>query len=241
MPLAQLDSTYQVQLEIFEGPLDLLLHLIRTQELDIYDIPMAQIADQYLSYLELMKNLNINLAGEYLMMAATLIFIKSRMLLPEDPHQADAVENEDDPRQELVEQLLEHEKFKKAAQSLYSRQTVENSVWPRGMEEFEEDDRESVSATVFDLIKTFHLMVERFKEQVVLEVQRETITVEEKLAEIRRLLQVEREFLFSFFFRHKPSRFSLVVTFVALLELVRLGEIRLLQKGLFQDIRVVAC
>ncbi len=240
MPLAQLDSTYEVQLEVFEGPLDLLLHLIRTQELDIYDIPMAQIADQYLSYLDLMKNLNINLAGEYLMMAATLIFIKSRTLLPEDPDQADE-DGIEDPRQELVEQLLEHEKFKKAAQLLYSRQTVENSVWPRGMEEFEDEDQESVSATVFDLIKTFHLMVERFKEQVVLEVRRETTTVEEKLAEIRRLLQVEKEFLFSFFFRHKPTRFHLVVTFLALLELVRLREVRLLQKGVFQDIRVVSC
>ncbi len=231
---------YSVRLENFEGPLDVLLHLIRQQEIDIYDIPIARITDQYLGFLELMKDLNINIAAEFLVMAATLIFIKSRMLLPPDPNATDDGGGED-PRQELVEQLLEHEKFKNAAQMLYSRETVELSVWPRGQNEFEEEEKELVSATLFDLVKAFHLMVERFKEQIVMEVDRESVTLEQKLAEIRRLLTVQKEILFSSFFERRLSRLHLVVTLIALLELTRLREVRLFQVAVFADIRIVSC
>ena len=231
---------YEVQLEIFEGPLDLLLHLIRVQEVDIYDIPIASVTDQYLSYLQMMKDLNINLAGEYLVMAATLIFIKSRMLLPSDPEVAEEGEAED-PRAELVERLLEHEKFINAAQMLYSKETVELAVWPRGGFEFEEDEREAVSVTVFDLVKAFHRMVERYKDERTLEVARETVTLQDKLIELRGLLKMQKELYFSFFFQRKLSRRHLVLTFVALLELVRVKEVRLFQKELFDDIRIVAC
>ncbi len=246
MPEAELEALdaggqYRVTLDVFEGPLDLLLHLIRSQELDIYDIPIAQVTDQYLKYLALMEELNIGLAAEYLVMAATLIHIKSRMLLPPDPNQQADGGDEEDPRAELVEQLLEHEKFKNAAQMLYSRETVELSVWPRGQNEFEDEEKEMVSATVFDLIQAFHLMVERFKEQIVLEVESEAVTLEEKLIELRRLLTVRKEFNFSLFFEKKISRLHLIVTLIALLELVRLREVRLQQEGLFQDIRIVAC
>ncbi len=233
-------EVYSVQLENFEGPLDVLLHLIRQQEIDLYDIPIARITDQYLSFLELMKDLNINIAAEFLVMAATLIFIKSRMLLPPDPNAAEEGAGED-PRQELVEQLLEHEKFKNAAQMLYSRETVELSVWPRGQNEFEEEEKELVSATLFDLVKAFHLMVERFKEQIVMEVDRESVTLEQKLAEIRRMLMVKKEILFSSFFERKLSRLHLVVTLIALLELTRLREVRLFQTAVFADIRIVPC
>ncbi len=232
---------YRVRLDIFEGPLDLLLHLIRSQELDIYDIPIAKVTDQYLKYLSLMQDLNISVAGEYLLMASTLIYIKSKMLLPPDPAQLLEEGEAEDPRAGLVEQLLEHEKFKNAAQMLYSRETVELSVWPRGLNEFREEEKEMVAATVFDLIQAFHLMAERFKSQIVLEVQSESVTLEEKLMELRRLLMMRKEFNFSLFFEKKISRMNLVVTFIALLELVRLREVRLQQVGLFEDIRIVAC
>ena len=231
---------YQVQLEIFEGPLDLLLHLIRTQELDIYDIPIARITDQYLEYLQMMKDLNIGVAGEYLVIASTLILIKSRMLLPADENEDGEVET-DDPRQELVERLLEHEQFKNASQMLYSRETVELSVWSKGEDEFAEDEKELISATAYDLIHAFHTMLERFKDQIVLEMQLDTVTVADKLKEIRQLLTVQGEFYFSIFFERKISKRHLVVTFIALLELVRLREVRLFQKGVFEDIRIVSC
>lgn len=230
---------YKVQLDIFEGPLDLLLHLIRTQEIDIYDIPIAKITDQYLEYLKIMSDLSISVAGEFVYMASSLIYIKSRMLLPPDPN-AEGEEIED-PRQELVNQLLEHEKFKNAAQLLYERETVELSVWPRGDDEFATEEHELVSANVFDLLKAFHTMMERYKDQIVIEVQREGVTLEQKIEEIRRLLLVRREFLFSMFIEHKVTRIHLVVTILALLELVKRQEVRLFQKGMFEDIRIVAC
>ena len=231
---------YKVQLKIFEGPLDLLLHLIRVQELDIYDIPIATVTDQYLEYLQRMKELNVNLAGEYLVIASTLILIKSRTLLPADVEAVQEGEAED-PRTQLVERLLEHEKFKNAAQMLYSRETVELAVWPRGGAEFEQDEKEAVSATVFDLVKAFHNMVERFKDNITVEVERETVTLESKIREVRGLLRVQREMFFSFFFEKRLSKRHLIVTFVALLELVRLNEIRLFQEGSFEDIRIVTC
>ncbi|MGH9338011.1 MAG: segregation and condensation protein A [Acidobacteriota bacterium] len=233
-----MEDSYKIQLEIFEGPLDLLLHLIRREEMDIYNIPIAQITAQYLKYLQRMKDLNITIAGEFVLMASTLIYIKSRTLLPPDPN---AGQDEDtlDPRRELVEQLVEHQKFKEAAQMLYARETVELSVWPRGENEFCEEEKEIISAGVFDLIKAFHEMVERFKEQIVIEIEHDVVTLEEKLAEIRRLLQLEREFLFSFFLQRPLSRAHLVVTLLALLELVKLQEVRLFQTSAFEDIRIV--
>jgi segregation and condensation protein A len=233
------DSTpYKVQLEVFEGPMDLLLHLIRTQEIDIYDIPISEITEQYLEYLKMMKDLNITVAGEFLVMASTLIYIKSRMLLPTDPETAGDEEIED-PRLELVEQLLEHERFKKAAGMLHDRQIIEDSVWPRGEDEFEQEETEAVSANVFDLVKAFHRMVERYKENILVEVERENITLEEKLAELRKLLSVKKEILFSSFLKKPISRLNLVVTFIAILEMAKLNEVRMRQKGLFEDIRII--
>ncbi|HSR50390.1 MAG TPA: segregation/condensation protein A [Acidobacteriota bacterium] len=229
-----------IRLEIFEGPLDLLLHLIRTQELDIYDIPIAQVTDQYLGFLEVMKDLNINIAGEFLVMAAQLILIKSRMLLPPDPSEED---DEDfiDPRAELVDRLLEYEKFKNAADLLYERETVELGVHARGWEEFADDEKEIVDVNVFDLVRAFHGIVERYKEKVVIEVDHEPATIEEKMEELRRLVALKREFYFSMFFESRISKFHIVLTFFALLELVRMEEVRLYQKGVFEDIRIKAC
>ena len=231
---------YTVQLEAFEGPLDLLLHLIRQQEIDIYEIPIAQITDQYLKYLEMMKDLSITVAGDFLVMAATLIHIKSGMLLPAEPGSQMAEEVEQS-RNELVERLLEHEKFKEAAQMLYERETVELSVWPPEDGEFEDEEKELISANVFDLVSAFNRMVERYKDQIVLEIKNEGVSLEQKLGEIRRLLSVQGEFFFSLFFQKKISRLHLAVTFFALLELTRLQEIQLVQKDPFEDIRILAC
>jgi len=207
--------------------MDLLLHLIRTQEIDIYDIPISRITEQYLEFLEIMKDLNITVAGEFLVTASTLIYIKSRMLLPADTAAEDG-ETAEDPRMELVEQLLEHERFKKAAGMLHDRQIVEESVWPRGDDEFEQEEAEAVSAGVFDLVKSFHRMIERYRENILVEVARETVTLEEKIEELRKILSVRREILFSSFLEKPISRLHLVV-------------IRLRQKGLFEDIRIIAC
>jgi len=231
---------YTVQLEVFEGPLDLLLHLIRQQEIDIYEIPIAQITDQYLRYLDRMKNLSITIAGDFLVMAATLIHIKSGMLLPAEPG-SQLAEEVEQSRNELVERLLEHEKFRQAAQMLYERETVELSVWPPEDSEFEDEEKELISANVFDLVSAFNRMVERYKDQIVMEIQHEAVSLEEKIGEIRRLLSVQGEFLFSLFFQKKISRLHMAVTFFALLELTRLQEIRLVQKNLFEDIRILAC
>lgn len=229
---------YTVQIEVFEGPLDLLLHLIRKQEVDVYDIPIAKITDQYLRYVQVMKDLNVTVAGEFIAMAATLIHIKSQLLLPSDPA---AVEEETDPREQLVQRLLEYEKFKRAANMLHELETVELSVWSRGENEFEEEEQEAVSATVYDMIHAFHEVVERYKEQIVVEVDHDPVTVEEKIIEIRNLLKVQSEILFSFFFQHKISKLHLAVTLVALLELAKSKEIQLSQKGVFKDIRILGC
>jgi len=233
-------SDCRVELEIFEGPLDLLLYLIKQQEIDIYDIPISTITDQYLKHVQMMRDVNITVAGEYLVMAANLIYIKSKMLLPADPS-TEGEEEEDDPRRELVDRLLEHERFKKAADLLHDKQVVEDSVWPRGEDEFQEEEQETVSASVFDLVKSFHKMVERFKENIVVKIEHENVTVEGKIAELRRLLAVTRELMFSSFLETPISRLHLVVTFVALLEMARLSEIKLLQADVFEDIRIVAC
>lgn len=233
-------AEYRVRLEVFEGPLDLLLHLIRTQEIDIYDIPIARITEQYLGYLDLMRELNVNLAGEFVAMAATLIHIKSKLLLPPDPSEPPDSPGED-PRRELVDRLLEHEQFKRAADLLHQRQILEDSIWVRGEKEFEEEEQEAVSATVFDLVAAFHRVLERNREKIVLQVSQEQVSLDQKLEEVRSLLRLRREFLFSHFLAQPVSRLSLAVTFFALLELARLRELRLLQEALFADIRIVAC
>lgn len=173
-------------------------------------------------------------------MAATLIYIKSRMLLPPEPVEGCGLEDTD-PRRELVEQLIEHEKFRRAAGLLHDREVVELSVWTRGDDEFEAAEREAVSANVYDLVKAFHRVVERFKENIVVRVANESVTLEEKVAELRGLLALQAEVLFSFFLQRPISRLHLVVTFFALLEMARLGEIQLSQDGLFEDIRIIAC
>jgi segregation and condensation protein A len=231
-------SGITIRLEAFEGPLDLLLHLIKREEIDIWNIPIAHITEQYLDYLQIMKDLNINLAGEWLMMAATLIYIKSRMLVPQEAAADAQVDEEEDPRRELVYQLLEHQKFKNAAEMLYTREEVENAVWNKPPPEVLDDGSEVVAVTLFDLLRAFHEVVKRFESQRVLEVDQEEITVEQQLADIRKRFLVHDRLLFSSFFTEARSKRHLIVIFLALLELVRLREIWLYQKKAFEEIQI---
>jgi segregation and condensation protein A len=231
-------STITIRLDGFEGPLDLLLHLLKREEIDIWNIPIARITTQYLEYLQLMKDLNINVAGEWLVMAATLIHIKSRMLLPPDPATAAAPEAQDDPRTELVYQLLEHQKFKNAAQMLYTREEVENAVWNSPPREVLEGGKDVVAVTLFDLLRAFHDIVKRFEAQRALELGGEEVSIDEKIAEIRHLLLIRDSMVFSAFFARSRSKHHLIVTFLALLELVRLHEIWLYQKQSFDEIHI---
>ena len=228
-----------IRLDDFEGPLDLLLYLIKREEIDIWHIPISRITEQYLEYLQIMKDLNINVAGEWLVMAATLIHIKSRMLLPQELSAEDQAEEDEDPRKELVYQLLEHQKFKNAAEMLYTREEVENAVWHNPPTEALKDGKEVVAATLFDLLRAFHEVVKRFEEQRVLEVEQEVVTVEQKIEDIRKQFLVHDKILFSSFFTEARSKRHLIVIFLALLELVHLREIGLLQKRAFEEIQIV--
>jgi segregation and condensation protein A len=227
-----------IRLDAFEGPLDLLLHLIKKEEVDIWNIPIAHITEQYLDYLEIMKELNINVAGEWLMMAATLIYIKSRMLVPQEPAPGTPEEESEDPRTELVYQLLEHQKFKNAAEMLYTREEVENSVWNKPPSDVLEDANEVVAVTLFDLLRAFHEVVQRFEAQRVMEVAQEEVSIEQKITDIRKLFLVHDKIFFSAFFAEARSRRHLIVIFLALLELVRLHEVWLYQKKAFDEIQI---
>jgi len=227
-----------IHLEAFKGPLDLLLHLIKKEEIDISDIPIARITEQYLEYIQIMKDLNINLAAEWLVMASTLIYIKSRMLVPQEKTEDSDEEGSEDPRNELVYQLLEHQKFKNAAEMLYTREEVENAVWNNPPEDALDDANKIVAVSLFDLLKAFNEVVQRFEDQQVLEVDHEEFTVEQKITDIRNRLLIHEQILFSSLFGEIRSKRHLIVTFLALLELVRMNEVWLYQKGAFEEIQI---
>lgn len=217
----------------FDGPLDLLLHLIRQEQVNIYDIPVARIADEYLRYLQVMQELDIAVAGDFLVMAATLIELKTRMLLPRDPFAAP--EEEEDPRKDLVDQLLEYQKYKAAAQMLWSRATVERAVFKRAEIETDKNNPE-VSVGLFDLLKVFQEILARHKEEVLLEIEREEISMTEMLERLRNMVMSAGELNLRVFFERAQSRRELVLAFLSVLELVRSTEIKLFQKETFGDI-----
>jgi segregation and condensation protein A len=228
-------DTYRVKLEIFEGPLDLLLYLIKKDEIDIYDIPIARITEQYLAYLELMQELDISVAGDFLVMASTLIYIKSKMLLPPEPKGDGEEDLSEDPRAELVERLLEYQKFKSAAQMLYSRGEIESACYTRGPLETDSSNPE-VSATVFDLLRVFRDILKRAEAQIEMEIARDEMTIAEKLAQIHALLEERERINVRELFEMSRSKRELIITFLALLELVKEWKIYLVQDGLFGDI-----
>ena len=225
--------------DVYEGPLDLLLDLIRKQDIDIYDIPIAKITAQYLSYVEKLKELDVNVAAEFIYMAAVLIHIKSKMLLPRDPL-ATAVD--DDPRSELVNRLLEHEKFKAAAQMLLQKQQIEDAVWSNpALKEFKdaEGTDPEIAADVVDLVKTFQQILDRARSRPILNVNEDTVTVGQMIDYLRRRLMLEdRPIRLKQLLRNVESRSALVCMFLAMLELVRLQAIQLRQERMFGEILV---
>ena len=223
----------KITLGEFEGPLDLLLYLIRQEQVNIYDIPIARITDEYLHYLNLMQELDLAVAGDFLVMAAQLIELKSRMLLPRDPLAVD--EEEVDLRADLVNRLLEHEKFKAAAQMLWSRATVEQAVFTRAEMETDKNNPE-VAVGLFDLLTVFQKILARHKEEVLMEIEREEITMAEMIERLRNMVRSAGELNLITFFERAGSRRELVVAFLSVLELVRMHEISLLQRETFGEI-----
>jgi segregation and condensation protein A len=224
----------QIVLGEFEGPLDLLLHLIRQEQVSIYDIPVAKITDEYLRYLQIMQEMDIAVAGDFLVMAATLIELKTKMLLPRDPF-APAEAEEDDPRRDLVDQLLEYQKYKAAAQMLWSRATIERAIFRRAELETDKTNPE-VAVGVFDLLRVFNEILARHKEEVMLEIEREEITMTEMLERLRNMVMSAGELNLRVFFERARSRRELVLAFLSVLELVRTTEIRLFQPHTFGEI-----
>src|SRR4029077_17590131 len=225
-------------LDVYEGPLDLLLDLIRKQDIDIYDIPIARITAQYLAYVEKLRELDVNGAADFIYMAAVLIHIKSKLLLPRDPDAP--ADTEDDPRSELVNLLLEHEKFKSAAQMLMQKQQIEDAVWSNpAIKEFmdAEGTDPEIAADVIDLVRTFQQIIERARSRPMIQVDEETVTVGQMIDYLRRRLAFEdRAISLKQLLRNVNSRPALVCMFLARLELVRLQAIQLRQDRLFGDI-----
>jgi segregation and condensation protein A len=224
--------------QIYDGPLDLLLDLIRKQDIDIYDIPIAQITAQYLGYVEHIRELDVDVASDFIYMASVLIQIKSRMLLPRDPTiSADA---QDDPRTELVNRLLEHEKFKMAAQMLLQRQQIEDAVLSNpAMKEFKnaEGTEPEMAADVVDLVRTFQQILDRARHRPIISVDEDAVTVTQMIDYFRHRLVVEdRPIKLKQLLRTLQTRNALVCAFLALLELVRLQAILLRQERVFGDI-----
>jgi len=233
------ESAYQIKLPLFEGPMDLLLHLIKEQKIDIYDIPIALITRQYLEYLEMMKELNLEIAGDFLLMAATLIHIKSRMLLPVE--ETAGVEEPEDPRLELVMRLLEYQAFKDAALGLREReeQWAEVLYREQGVEEHgEEAEPMLFDLNLFDLLGAFRKILERAPAEA-LTITRETLTMKDKMALLLDVLQLNDAVRFEDIFRGNVTRPHLLVTFMALLELIRLGLARVYQEMEFGAIWVI--
>jgi segregation and condensation protein A len=225
--------------QVYDGPLDLLLDLIRKQDIDIYDIPIAKITAQYLAYVESLKQLDVDVAAEFIYMASLLIHIKSKMLLPRDP---DAAPGQEDPREELVQRLLEHEKFKTAAQMLLQKQQIEEAVVSNpSLKEFKdaEGTEPELAAGVVDLIRTFQQILERARTRPVLEVDEDTVTVAQMIEFFRRrLLMEDRPIALKRLLQHIRSRNALISAFLALLELVRLQAILLRQERVFGEVLI---
>jgi len=227
------------KLPVFEGPLDLLLHLIRENKIDIYDIPIALITRQYLEYIELMKELNLEIAGEFLVMAATLIHIKSRMLLPKEEEESEVPA--EDPRAELVERLIEYQRFKEASKVLRIREEVWREIFRRPPPDRHDVEAETITlteASVMDLVAAFKSIMERTPTEVI-EITRETLTVADRINHIMERLEVEDGIRFDELFEGNYTRISLIVTFIALLELMRLGLVKAYQERMFGPIWII--
>ncbi len=220
----------RVQLEIFEGPLDLLLHLIKKNEISITDIPIAAITEQYLATLEVMQSLNLDVAGEFLVMAATLVHIKSRMLLPAGDDTTEDDEDGEDPREELIRRLLEYQRFKDAAEQLGQREILARDVFIRSGTPLEKVPVPNLrEVSVFELLTALRRVLERLPKDNVHEVTLDKITVREKMTLLLDRLRGSAQVLFESLFSDIKSRMEVVVTFLAMLELVKVRAIRIFQ------------
>ncbi len=233
--------TYKVKLEVFEGPLDLLLYLIKKEEIDIYDIPIAKITDQYLEYLEFMKLLDLSIAGEFLVMAATLMHIKSKMLLPPEETEGEEKE-EEDPRAELVRRLLEYKKFKEAASELSHMESKQKHFFPRvgtDKDQVITDSDDFFEASLFDLITAFTKVLKDVPKEAFHEVVKDEFTVSEKIHDVLHLLVERPVILFTDLFKLAKNKMEIITIFLAVLELIRLKEIIARQPAHFAEIEII--
>lgn len=240
-----MESEYKVKLEVFEGPLDLLLYLIKRDEVDIYEISIERITKQYLEYMEAFELLNIEVAGEFIVMAANLLYIKSRTLLPVDQQMADEEADEDDPRWELIRQLIEYKKFKEAAARLREREALQENLFPRiaSAPDLPATPQENLlveEVSIFDLIRAFQEILKRRTNQPedLREIFEENFTVGDKIDHLIRLASGGVPLRFAELFPDQAGRTEIVVTFLAMLELIRMKQLRVKQDGQFGDIWV---
>jgi segregation and condensation protein A len=236
-----MSTPYRIHIPIYEGPLDLLLELIKKQEMNIHDIQISKITGQYLDYLHQLEVQNIDVSAEFIYMAATLIYIKSKMLLPPDPF-ATAEDQSTDPREELVQRLIEHEKFKNAAQLLYQKQQIEENVWSKPDKSLYHDEgtEGELVVSLVDLVRVFQQVLERKKEISRIDLQHEEFTVAQMIAQLRsRILSSDTDAISLVeFFDACPSRHAMIVAFLALLEMVKLQAVSLHQEKQFADILI---
>ena len=229
-------TPYKVKLDVFEGPLDLLLYLIRKNQIDIYDIPIAEITQQYLDMLDLMRALNLDVAGEFLVMAATLTHIKSKMLLPASQN-GEVEEDEEDPRKELVDRLLEYERYKEAAKSLEGSDILERDVFTRTATEDEQDGELELS--LFELIEALQQVLRKSSHELIHEITLERISIEEKITEILERLDTSGgEVEFVSLFTGEVIKEVVIITFLAVLELVKMRMIKVYQRKAFRPIKI---
>jgi segregation and condensation protein A len=240
-PFESILEAYPVRLQNFEGPLDLLLHLIRQHEVNVYDIPIALITSQYLEYLEIMQELNLDVAGEFLVMAATLIHIKSRMLLPR-PAPEQLTEDEEDPRDALVRRLVAHQQFKAAAEMLHERETVRSAQWTRPDALVAaiagEAPEPELEVDLFSLMSAFKAVLTRAKQRPTVLLPGEFLSIEVRIEQLMSRLSATEAVGFADLFDDVATRADLVVTFLALLEMIRMKLIRVYQTGPVGDIRI---
>ena len=232
---------YRIQIPMYEGPLDLLLDLIKKQEMSIHDIQIAKITSQYLEYLHQLEKMDVDVSAEFIYMAATLIYIKSKMLLPPDP-MAGPEDAAGDPRAELVQRLVEHEKFKNAAQLLYQKQQIEEHVWSRPDKSLYNDQgtESDLVVSLVDLVKVFQQVLDRRKEVSRIELQHEQFTVAQMIAQLRAQILASETNTVNLieFFEACPSRHAMIVAFLAVLEMVKLQAVALAQEAQFGAIVV---
>jgi segregation and condensation protein A len=233
-------SPLSFHLEQYEGPLDLLLDLIRKQQINIYDIPISKITAQYLDYMQRATELDIELSSEFVFMAATLIHIKSKMLLPRDP-ELEKIAPEEDPRKELVERLIEHERFKNAAEMLQQKRVIEEAIWsnPQIAQFLSEDEGPALAVTIFDLVKTFQGVLERAKTRPIYEIGKEDVSVPDMIQFLKhQLTRTRRSQSISAteLFEKQRSRRAMICLFLAILELVKRQSVELTQGEAFGDI-----